>query len=431
MAWDFETEPAFQKELDWIDALVREEVEPLDHVLGNPYDIHNPRNQKLVRPLQAEVKKRKLWACHLGPELGGPGYGQLKLALMNEILGRSRFAPTVFGCQAPDTGNAEILAHYGTSEQKKKYLEPLLNNDIVSCFSMTEPHAGADPKMFKCRAALDGDFWVINGEKWFSSNARFASFLIAMVVTDPDAPPYQKMSMFLVPSDTPGINILRNVGLGTEREEGEHAYIRYEEVRVPRENLLGQRGQGFEVAQTRLGGGRIHHAMRTMGQVKKAFDMMCERVLSRETQGEVLANKQMVQEQIADSWIEMEQFRLLVLRTAWRIDKYKDYRKVRKDIAAIKALMPKVYHDIVSRALRLHGSLGLSNEMPFSAQIVESFMTSLADGPTEIHKVTVARQVLREYQAVDGLFPSGHLLTLREKALQKYAEVLELEIGNQ
>jgi len=175
MAWDFETEPAFQKELDWIDALVREEVEPLDHVLGNPYDIHNPRNQKLVRPLQAEVKKRKLWACHLGPELGGPGYGQLKLALMNEILGRSRFAPTVFGCQAPDTGNAEILAHYGTSEQKKKYLEPLLNNDIVSCFSMTEPHAGADPKMFKCRATLDGDFWVINGEKWFSSNARFAS----------------------------------------------------------------------------------------------------------------------------------------------------------------------------------------------------------------------------------------------------------------
>ena len=242
MAWDFETEPEFQKELDWIDAFVREEVEPLDHVLGNPYDIHNPRNQKLVRPLQAEVKKRKLWACHLGPELGGPGYGQLKLALMNEILGRARSAPTVFGCQAPDTGNAEILAHYGTSEQKKKYLEPLLNNTIVSCFSMTEPHAGADPKMFKCRAMLDGDFWVINGEKWFSSNARFASFLIAMVVTDPDAPPYQKMSMFLVPSDTPGINIIRNVGLGTEREEGEHAYIRYEDVRVPRENLLGQRG---------------------------------------------------------------------------------------------------------------------------------------------------------------------------------------------
>ncbi len=431
MAWDFETDPEFQKELDWIDQFVREEVEPLDHILGSPYDINNPRNQKLVRPLQAEVKKRKLWACHLGPELGGPGYGQLKLALMNEILGRARFAPVVFGTQAPDTGNAEILAHYGTPEQKKKYLEPLLNNDIVSCFSMTEPHGGADPKVFKCRAELHGDFWVINGEKWFSSNARYASFLIVMAVTDPDAPPYQKMSMFLVPADTPGINILRNVGVGTEEEEGAHAYIRYEDVRVPREHLLGKRGQGFEVAQTRLGGGRIHHAMRTMGQIKKAFDMMCERVLSRETQGEVLANKQMVQEQIADSWIEMEQFRLLVLRTAWRIDKYQDYRKVRKDIAAIKALMPQVYHDIVYRALRLHGSLGISNEMPFSEQLVQSFVMGLADGPTEVHKVTVARQVLREYKPIEGLFPSGHLLALREKAIKKYGELLELEIGNQ
>jgi acyl-CoA dehydrogenase len=251
------------------------------------------------------------------------------------------------------------------------------------------------------------------------------------VVTDPDASPYQRMSMFLVPSDTPGINIIRNVGLGTEHAEGEHAYIRYEDVRVPRENLFGQRGQGFEVAQTRLGGGRIHHAMRTIGQVKKAFDTMCERVLSRETQGEVLANKQMVQEQIADSWIEMEQFRLLVLRTAWRIDKYKDYRKVRKDIAAVKALMPQVYHDVVYRALRLHGSLGISNEMPFSSQIVESFVMGLADGPTEVHKVTVARQVLREYKPTTDLFPTSHLPTLREQAVKKYAELLELEIGNQ
>lgn len=431
MAWDFETDPDFQKELDWMDAFVREEVEPLDCVLGNPYDIHNPQHRKIVPRLQAEVRRRGLWACHLGPELGGPGYGQLKLALMNEILGRSRFAPIVFGCQAPDSGNAEILAHYGTAEQKEKYLKPLLNNDIVSCFSMTEPHAGADPKMFKCRADLTGDFWVINGEKWFSSNARFASFLIVMAVTDPEAPPYQRMSMFLVPSDMPGLNILRNVGLGTEREEGDHAYIRYEDVRVPRENMLGKRGQAFEVAQTRLGGGRIHHAMRTLGQIKKSFDMMCERVLSRETQGEVLANKQMVQDQIADSWIEMEQFRLLVLRTAWRIDKYKDYRKVRKDIAAIKALMPKVYHDIAVRALHLHGSLGVSNEMPFSAQITESFVMGLADGPTEVHKVTVARQVLRDYKPTDGLFPTGHMLTLREKAIRKYAELLELEVGSQ
>ena len=431
MAWDFETEPEFQKELDWMDTFVHEEVEPLDHVLGNQYDIQNPRHRKIVPTLQAEVKQRGLWACHLGPELGGKGYGQLKLGLMNEILGRSRFAPTVFGCQAPDTGNGEILAHYGSPEHKEKYLKPLLDGEIVSCFSMTEPHAGADPKMFTCKAERDGDFWVINGEKWFSSNARYATFLIVMVVTDPDAAPYQRMSMFIVPTDSPGVNIKRNVGLADEAEEdGDHAYIHYEDVRVPAENMLGGPGQAFEVAQTRLGGGRIHHAMRTIGQIKKSFDMMCERVLSRETQGEVLANKQMVQEKIADSWMEIEQFRLFVLRTAWRIDKYKDYRKVRKDIAAIKAVMPKVFHDVAYRALHLHGSLGISNEMPFSKQITESFVMGLADGPTEVHKITVARQILREYQATDGLFPTGHLPALREKAIQKYGQLLELEVGN-
>jgi acyl-CoA dehydrogenase len=431
MAWDFETEPEFQKELDWMETFVREEVEPLDHVLGNQYDIQNPRHRKIVPTLQAEVKQRGLWACHLGPELGGKGYGQLKLGLMNEILGRSRFASIIFGCQAPDTGNGEILAHYGSPEHKEKYLKPLLNGEIVSCFSMTEPHAGADPKMFTCKAERDGDFWVINGEKWFSSNARYATFLIVMVVTDPDAAPYQRMSMFIVPADAPGVNIKRNVGLADEAEEdGDHAYIHYDDVRVPAENMLGAPGQAFEVAQTRLGGGRIHHAMRTIGQIKKSFDMMCERVLSRETQGEVLANKQMVQEKIADSWMEIEQFRLFVLRTAWRIDKYKDYRKVRKDIAAIKAVMPKVFHDVAYRALHLHGSLGISNEMPFSKQITESFVMGLADGPTEVHKITVARQILREYQATEGLFPTGHLPALREKAIQKYGQLLELEVGN-
>ena len=431
MAWDFETEPEFQTELDWIDRFVAEEVEPLDHVLGNPYDIHNPRHQKIVPSLQAEVKRRGLWACHLGLELGGKGYGQLKLGLMNEILGCSRFAPIVFGCQAPDTGNSEILAHYGSPDHKERYLKPLLNGEMVSCFSMTEPHAGADPKMFRCRAERDGDFWVINGEKWFSSNARWATFLIVMVVTDPDAPPYQRMSMFIVPADTPGIHIRRNVGLADEVEgEGDHAYIHYDQVRVPAENMLGGPGQGFEVAQTRLGGGRIHHAMRTIGQIRKSFDMMCERVLSRETQGEILATKQMVQEKIADSWMEIEQFRLFVLRTAWRIDKYRDYRKVRKDIAAIKAVMPKVFHDVAYRALHLHGSLGVSNEMPFSRQITESFVMGLADGPTEVHKITVARQILREYEGTKGLFPTGHLPALRERAIRKYGEVLEMEVGN-
>ena len=429
MAWDFETDPDFQEELDWIDSFVRENVEPLDHILGVPYDLEDPDFQRIVRPLQQQVRKRKLWACHLDPELGGPGYGQLKLGLMNEILGRSRFAPIVFGCQAPDSGNGEILARYGSDEHKERYLQPLLDNEIVSAFSMTEPHAGADPKMFVCRAEQDGDDWVINGEKWFSSNARYASFLIVMVVTNPDAPPYSRMSMFIVPKETPGVNILRNVGIGAEEPgEGTHAYIRYENVRVPAANMLGAEGQAFAVAQDRLGGGRIHHAMRTVGQLRRSFDMMCQRVLSRETQGEPLAHKQMVQEKIADSWVELEQFRLLVLRTAWKIDKLKDYMKVRKDIAAIKAVMPKVYHDVAARALHLHGSLGVSNEMPFTQQIVGSFVMGLADGPTEVHKITVARQILREYSGHDGLFPEAHLPAQRRRAIEKYGHLIERKL---
>jgi len=431
MSWDFETEPEFQKDLDWIDKFVREEVEPLDYVLGHPYDVRDPKRNKLVRPLQAEVRKRKLWACHLGPELGGQGYGQIKLALMNEILGRSRFAPIVFGCQAPDSGNAEILAHYGTPDQKKRFLQPLLDNEIVSAFSMTEPQGGADPKVFKTKAELRGDDWVINGEKWFSSNAHLASFLIVMAVTDPTAKEYERMSMFIVPKETAGVEILRNLGVGTHESEGSHAYIRYSDVHVPKDSMLGPRGGAFVVAQTRLGGGRIHHAMRTIGQVRKAFDMMCERVLSRETQGSRLADKQMVQEKIADSWMEIEQFRLLVLRTAWKIDRYKDYLKVRRDIAAVKALMPKVFHDVASRALFLHGSLGATGEMPFVEQVIQSFHMGLADGPTEVHKITLARQVLRDYKPTNDLFPSQHIPKLRAAALKKYADRIELEVANQ
>lgn len=424
MAWDFETEPEFQAQLDWMDDFVRCEIEPLDLVLKSPGDVRNPANLKLVRPLQAEVKARQLWACHLGPELGGQGYGQLKLALMNEILGRSSFAPTVFGCQAPDSGNAEILAHYGTTQQKERYLKPLLDNEIVSAFSMTEPQGGSDPLTFTTSAVCEGDYWLINGEKWFSTNARYAEFLIVMAVTDPTAAPYQRMSMFTVPVRTEGLEIIRNVGVGTN-PEGAEGYICFKDVRVPLDHLLGEQGQGFVVAQTRLGGGRIHHAMRTVGQARKALDLMCQRVVSRQTQGGPLSQKQLVQEKIADSWIELEQFRLLVLRTAWLIDKHQDYRLVRKDIAAVKAIMPKVFHDIAARALHLHGALGISNEMPFASQVLASFVMGIADGPTEVHKLTLARQVLKSYQPTDEPFPSYHLPKRRQAALEKYDELLQ------
>ncbi len=432
MSWDFETDPAFQEKLDWADEFVRAEIEPLDLVW--PDRVFTPLDdtlRKVVDPLKQEVRRQKLWATHLGPDLGGEGYGQLKLALLNEILGRSMWAPVVFGCQAPDTGNAEIIAHYGTPEQKERYLRPLLDGEIFSCYSMTEPQGGSDPTMFTTRAVKDGDEWVINGWKFFSSNARTSSFLIVMAVTNPDVSAHQGMSMFLVPTDTLGVNIVRNVGLAGEAEdEGSHALIHYEDARVPAEALLGGEGQAFAIAQTRLGGGRIHHAMRTVGHAKKALDMMCERALSRETQGELLAKKQFVQGYIADSYAQLAQFRLFVLYTAWTIDKYNDYRKVRKDIAAVKVLMPGVLHDIAWRALQVHGALGASNEMPFARMMLGASVLGLADGPTEVHKVTVAKQVLRDYRPSDDLWPTEHLPKKRAAARAKYAEFLEHEVGN-
>ncbi|GAA2639429.1 acyl-CoA dehydrogenase family protein [Actinomadura fulvescens] len=430
MAWDFETDPEYQELLDWADAFVRDEVEPLDLVLGDPYDKTDPRYKRLVKPLQQQARERGLWACHLGPELGGKGFGQVRLALLNEILGRSRWAPSVFGCQAPDSGNAEILAHFGTPGQKERYLRPLLDGDISSSYSMTEPHGGADPTLFTTRAVRDGDEWVINGEKWFSSNARHASFIIVMAVTDPGVSAYEGMSMFIVPAGTPGLTIVRNVGIAGERE-GSHGYLRYADVRVPADNLLGAEGGAFVIAQTRLGGGRIHHAMRTIAQVRKAFDMMCERAVSRETRWGPLSKLQLTREKIADSWVEMEQFRLLVLRTAWLIDKHQDYKKVRKDIAAVKAAMPKVLHDVVQRAMHLHGALGVSNEMPFAKMLLGAEALAIADGPTEVHKITVARQVLRDYEPVEGLWPTAHLPTRRDAARERYAEALEHALANE
>jgi acyl-CoA dehydrogenase len=424
--WTFETDPEYQADLDWADAFVRDEVEPLEFVVPHVLDTGAPLRQELIPPLQARVRERGLWATHLGPELGGQGHGQVKLALLNEILGRSGLASIVFGCQAPDTGNAEILAHYGSDEHKRRYLQPLLDGQLFSSYSMTEPQAGSDPKEFTCRAELDGDEWVINGEKWFSSNARWASFLIVMVVTEPDNPPYQRHSMLIVPTDTPGVTIVRNVGVsGWDLPgEGGHAYVRYEDARVPSGNLLGPRGGAFVVAQTRLGGGRIHHAMRTVGMARRALDMMLERAVSRRTQGELLSRKQLVQEMVADSWLELEQFRLLVLQTAWKIDRYQDYKRVRRDIAAVKVAMPSVLNRIASRALQVHGSLGVSDEMPFMKMIVNAYHLGLADGPTEVHKVTLARELLSGAEPSPGLFPTRHLPALRDQALAKYADAL-------
>ncbi|OYW95913.1 MAG: acyl-CoA dehydrogenase [Caulobacterales bacterium 32-67-6] len=379
MAWDFETDPEFQKKLDWIEDFMRDEVEPLSH-LGMA--AHGPLGrEKFIKPLQQKVKDQGLWACHLGPELGGQGFGQLKLGLMNEKLGRNSLAPTIFGCQAPDTGNAEIIAHYGTEAQKERWLWPLLNGEIRSAFSMSEPTGGSDPLTFTTRAVQDGQDWIINGEKWFSTNANYSKLLVVYAITDPDA-------------------------------------------KEP-EALLGDRGAAFVIAQVRLGGGRVHHAMRTVGACRHALDLMCKRAVSRTTRDGRLSDLQMVQEQIADSWIAVEQFRLLVLRTAWLIDKHKDYNKVRKDIAAIKVAMPKVYNDVATKAAHLHGALGVSNEMPFMHMVTSSLVMGIADGPTEVHKVTLAKQILKDYRPENDLFPSYHIPRLRDEAKEKYAKELE------
>ena len=428
--WDFETDPEYQKKLDWVEEFMREKLEPLDFAPLDPYEKTNPQVRNVLRPLQQAVREQGLWAAHLSPELGGQGYGQVKLALLNEIVGRSRWAPSVFGSQAPDSGNAEILAMFGTEEQKKRYLQPLLNGEISSCYSMTEPHGGSDPGLFTTHAERDGDEWVINGEKWFSSNARNASFFIVMVVTNPEARTHQKMSLFIVPAETPGIEIIRNVGVGGESDDrAGHGYIRYNDVRVPADHVLGGEGQAFAIAQTRLGGGRVHHAMRTIALARRAFDMMCERAVSRQTRRGPLGDYQMTQEKIADSWIQIEQFRLLVLRTAWKIDKYHDYQKVRRDIAAVKVAMPQVLHDVVQRAMHLHGALGVSDEMPFVKMLVGAESLAIADGPTEVHKLTVARRTLKEYEPVDTLFPSQHIPTRRAAAQAKLAELLEHEVA--
>ena len=426
---DFSVEPEFQAKLDWMSTFVREECETMDLLWpeqGIQFDKSVESANRHLVPLQAQVKAQGLWACHLGPNLGGPGYGQVKLALMNEIIGRSNWAPVVFGTAAPDTGNAEILALFGTPDQKQRYLGPLMAGEIVSCFSMTEPQGGADPGVFTCKATKDGDEWVIEGEKWFSSNAKLASFLLVIAVTDADAPLTSRMSMFIVPAETPGIEFIRNVGIAGENpyEEGAHGHIRYNQVRVPLDHMLGGVGEGFKVAQARLGGGRIHHAMRTVGKCNRALDMMLERAASRVTRGRKLGDHQMVQAKIAESVIELEQFRLLTLKTAWLIDETESGRMPhgtpRNHIGMCKVAMASVWANVIGRALEIHGSWGISLDTPLAGWFAGGPALSFADGPTDAHKSQLARAYLKKIMPKDGYYPSEHIPTRLKAALERY-----------
>ena len=438
---DFEVEPEFQAQIDWVENFVANEIEPLDQFMmdardaeGEPLTRDGWRSVfRYIRDLQEQVKEQGLWGFHLGPELGGPGLGQVKLCLLNEKLGRTRMGPTIFGCAAPDTGNMELIAHNGTEEQKEKYLKPLLAGEIRSAYSMTEPHAG-EPGEFKCTAVRDGDEWVLNGEKWYTSNASGADFLIVMAITAPEKPLLERASMFLVDIDLPGVEIVRNVhnfgtpiseNYDTEKRRGGHGYMRYTNVRLPADALLGQEGAGFVGSQTRLSGGRIHHAMRAVGVCQKALDMACERALSRRAKGQLLADKQMVQADIADSYIQLKQFRLHVLYTAWLIDKTGSYtREIRKEIAAVKITAARVNHDIIYRTIHLHGALGMSNETPLGAMWMSSPQMGIMDGSTESHRENLARLLLRDYEACDDLFPTYHIPKLQAQAQEKFNQVL-------
>ena len=432
MAWDFSTEPDFQEQLDWMREFVREEIWPLETVAG---DLSQADLDAIYAPLQEQVKARGLWAAHLPPELGGQGFGQIKLGLMHEILGSSPFAPNAFGNQAPDSGNSEILALAGTPEQKERWLHPLLAGDLKSAFSMTEPDTpGSDPTQLRTRAVRDGGEWVINGHKWFSSNASIADFLIVMAVTDPDARQHQRASMIIVPADTPGVNILRDVPTMEHPEEsfgklGGHAEIRYEDVRVPYENLLGREGEGFLIAQHRLGPGRIHHCMRWLGVSRRAFDMLCERSLSRSTHGSLLAEKQTIQNWIADSAAQMQAARLMTLHAAWVMDT-QGASAARQEISLIKFYGAQVLHDVIDRALQAHGSLGYSTDLPLEQMYRFARGARFYDGPDEVHRQSVARQILRGYRAPADGVPTEHVPTRREAARRKFASLLETVTAN-
>ncbi|HVE68188.1 MAG TPA: acyl-CoA dehydrogenase family protein [Solirubrobacteraceae bacterium] len=432
MAWDFSTEPEFQEHLDWMTEVVREEVWPLETLM---VDLELDQVVRALEPLQQRVKERGLWAAHLDPELGGQGFGQVKLGLMHEILGTSPLAPFAFGNAAPDSGNSEILALAGTPEQKDRYLYPLLEGDLRSAFSMTEPNtAGSDPTKMSTRAVKDGDGWVLNGHKWFTSNGSIADFLIVMAVTDPDARRYQRASMFVVDADTPGVEIVRDVATmehpqDTWAKYGNHAEIHYRDVRLPAEALLGAQGAGFLIAQQRLYPGRIHHCMRWLGVCKRAFDMLCEYALMRETQGAKLAEKQTVQNWIADSAAQMDAARLMTLHAAWKMDA-EGVAAARREISLIKFFGAGVLHDVVDRALQIHGSLGYSTDMPLEAMYRYSRGARFYDGPDEVHRESVARQILRGYEAPEGPFPSQHVPTRREAAREKFAHLLEAVTSN-
>jgi acyl-CoA dehydrogenase len=352
----------------------------------------------LIQSLRAKAKEEGLWAPHVPPEAGGTGQGFLAYAHLNEEIGRSTYAQLVFGCQAPDAGNAEILHLFGTEEQKERWLRPLVAGEIRSFFSMTEPEVpGSDPTTLRTTARREGDEWVIDGHKWFSSGADGAAFGIVMAVTDPDAEPHRRASQILVPADTPGVEIVRPIPVMGHAGSGwsTHCEVWYREVRVPVANTLGEPGDGFRIAQKRLGPGRIHHVMRWLGQMQRAFELLCSYSLEREAFGSRLADKQTVQNWIADSAAAIHACRLMTLDAARKID---EGDEARVEVSVIKFYAAQALHDVIDRAIQVHGARGLTDETPLAAMYATARAARIYDGPDEVHRMVVSRRILKEFE---------------------------------
>jgi acyl-CoA dehydrogenase len=375
-------------------AFMEEHVYPSEAALGR----EDEAAETLLEELRTRARADSLWAPHLPPEAGGTGQGFLAYAHLNEEIGRSEWAQLVFGCQAPDAGNAEILHLFGTEKQKERWLRPLVAGEIRSFFSMTEPDvSGSDPTTLQTRAVRDGDEWVIDGHKWFSSGAEGAAFGIVMAVTDPDADSHRRASQIIVSADTPGVEIVRPVSVFGHEGRGwtTHCEVRYTGVHVPVANVLGEPGDGFRIAQKRLGPGRIHHVMRWLGQMQRAFELMCSRALEREAFGSRLADKQTIQNWIADSAAEIQACRLLTLDAAHKIDRGDE---ARVEISLIKFYAARVLNEVLDRAIQVHGALGLTDDTPLARMYVNARGARIYDGPDEVHRMVVSRRILKEFE---------------------------------
>jgi acyl-CoA dehydrogenase len=397
---DFNPSPKVEALRQRIVDFMERHIRPVEAEIGAQADLIRPGvpYPPAILPLRKKAKAEGLWNLFLPDEEHGAGLTNWEYGILCEQMGRSLVAPSVFNCAAPDTGNMEILAEFGTPEQKKRWLEPLLEGEIRSCFSMTEPEvAGSDPTLIQTRAVRDGDQWVINGHKWFTSGAVGASFAIVMAVTDPDAAPHLRASMILVPVDNPGFNLVRPVPVMGHAGGGGHCEIRYEDCRVPAENALGPVGGGFMIAQARLGPGRIHHCMRAIGGAEYAIELMCKRAVSRVAFGTPLADKQFIQDMIATSRMEVDQARLLVLHAAWLMDTI-GKKEARQAISMIKVVAANVFMQVLDRAIQVHGALGVSDDTPLARMWRDGRMLRLADGPDEVHKAVIARRELKRFR---------------------------------